>query len=173
MKLFLVDDHPDVAEALRASFAPFPEVVVSCGDILAIAENTVVSPANSRGYMDGGIDRRYLAHFGQQLQVVVQDAIQRRPEGFLPIGASLLVPTGDLTIPNVILAPTMQEPEQIAADNCYRAMRAVLRIADQWAERIESVYCPGLGTGVGQVPFAEAAQAMAAAYRDWKCQSRN
>ncbi|HEY7331124.1 MAG TPA: macro domain-containing protein [Gemmataceae bacterium] len=168
MRLYLVDDHPDLIEALRHAFAAFPEVSVTCGNILAVAENTLVSPANSRGYMDGGIDRRYLDFFGQRLQQTVQEAIQRRPEGLLPVGAALIVATGSPRIPYLIVAPTMTEPERIEADHCYRAMRAILRIAEQHAEIVEGVYCPGLGTGVGGVSFSDAARAMAEAYANWK-----
>ncbi len=171
MKLFFVDDHPDLIEALRLAFAAFPEVTVTCGNILAVAENTLVSPANSRGYMDGGIDRHYLDFFGQRLQQTVQDAIRRRPEGHLPVGAALIVPTGSPQIPYLVVAPTMQEPDMVEADHCYRAMRAVLRIAHQNVTIVERLYCPGLGTGVGGVPFSNAAQAMANAYADWKGQN--
>jgi O-acetyl-ADP-ribose deacetylase (regulator of RNase III) len=68
----------------------------------------------------------------------------------------------------MIVAPTMLGPEAIESQNCYRAMRAVLRVAAAQEEVGEAVYCPGLGTGVGQLVPKEAAREMVEAYKDWK-----
>ena len=94
MKLFLVDVEPDLVASWKREFIPFPEVEIFCDDILAIAHNAIVSPANSYGFMDGGIDQLYLDYFGLQIQNLVQDAISHRREGYLPVGASVVVKTG-------------------------------------------------------------------------------
>ncbi len=167
MRLHLVDADATAAIALRDAFRSFPEVQVSHGDLLAVAENTVVSPANAYGFMDGGIDAAFRRFFGAGVEGRVREAVGRRPEGHLPIGASLVVHTGDERIPYMIVAPTMLTPEPIDSQSCYRAMRAVLRIAAAHEEVGRAVYCPGLGTGVGQVPPEVAAREMAEAYRDW------
>lgn len=166
--LYLVDADATVAVALSEAFRPFPEVVVAHGDLLAVAQNTVVSPANSYGFMDGGIDAAFRKFFGAAVEIRVREAIGRRQEGYLPIGASLVVLTGNARIPYMIVAPTMVAPETIESQNCYRAMRAVLRVASAHEEVGEAVYCPGLGTGVGQVAPKEAAREMVEAYKDWK-----
>lgn len=88
-------------------------MTVQQGELLSLAENTVVSPANSSGFMDGGIDRAFVAFFGSQLQERVQDTIIRRPEGHLPVGASVVVRTGHARIPYLIVAPTMLGPEAV------------------------------------------------------------
>jgi O-acetyl-ADP-ribose deacetylase (regulator of RNase III) len=168
MRLYLVDADGTVAAALRDAFRPFPEVTVTLGDLLAIAENTVVSPANAYGFMDGGIDDAFRSFFGAAVEGRVRAAIGQRPEGHLPVGASVVVRTGSERIPYLIVAPTMLAPEPVDSRNCYRAMRAVLRVASAHEEVGRAVYCPGLGTGVGQVPPTEAAREMAEAYSDWK-----
>jgi O-acetyl-ADP-ribose deacetylase (regulator of RNase III) len=168
MRLHLVDCNEQVVEAWTRRFAPFPEVSIQLGDILTVAEHCLVSPANSYGFMDGGIDAAYRVFFGAQIERTVQDAVKRRPEGHLPVGASLVVRTGHANVPYMIVAPTMTVPEMVESRNCYRAMRAVLRIAGADAEVGRDVYCPGLGTGVGFVPPDHAAEMMAEAYRDWK-----
>jgi O-acetyl-ADP-ribose deacetylase (regulator of RNase III) len=96
----------------------------------------------------------------------VREAVTRRPEGHLPVGASLVVHTGDTRVPFLIVAPTMSVPEEVMSNNCYRAMRAVLRVATGEVGR--DVYCPGLATGVGMVPPENAAAMMSQAYGDWK-----
>jgi O-acetyl-ADP-ribose deacetylase (regulator of RNase III) len=83
MKLHLIDSDLDVASALQSAFSGFAEVEVQHGDLLTVAEQCVVSPANSFGFMDGGFDRTLLSFFGTSIQIRVQDAIHRRPEGRL------------------------------------------------------------------------------------------
>ena len=168
MRLHFVDTDGEVVEALRRTFAGFDEVACSVGDILVIAHGALVSPANSYGFMDGGIDAAYAAFFGPQLQTTVQEAINRRPEGFLPVGASLAVRTGHLRIPILIVAPTMHTPEEVPPEHCYRAMRAILRLVQADSAIGSEVFCPGLATGTGRVPPADAAEQMYRAYVDWR-----
>jgi O-acetyl-ADP-ribose deacetylase (regulator of RNase III) len=168
MRLHLVDHNGDLVSAWMEAFNLFPEVTIEQGDLLASAENCVVSPANSYGFMDGGIDAAYRAFFGAQIERTVQDIVARRPEGHLPVGASVVVRTGHPRIPFLIVAPTMTTPEEVPSSHCYRAMRAILRIAGSDDEVGRDVYCPGLATGVGMVPPKNAAVMMADAYRDWK-----
>lgn len=168
MKLHFIDKDGDVAAALSSAFAAFPEVSVSCGDILEIAEICVVSPANGYGYMDGGVDAAYRRYFGSALEDRVRSLIAARPEGYLPVGANLVVGTGDSKIPFMIIAPTMLMPEGINALHAARAMHAVLRAQATHSSVLTSIFCPGLATGVGCVPPDEAAAAMASAYREAK-----
>jgi len=170
MNLHLVDFNGELVDAWAEAFAPFPEVTIDQGDLLAAAKHCVVSPANSYGFMDGGIDAAYRAFFGAQIEIKVQEAIKRRAEGHLPVGASLVVRTENQRVPFLIVAPTMTIPEQVMSQNCYRAMRAILRVAV--GEVARDVYCPGLGTGVGMVPPANAAAMMAQAYGEWKRSSK-
>ena len=167
MRLFLVDTSHDLVEAWRSAFASFPEVVVSHGDLLSVAVGTVVSPANSAGFMDGGIDAAYLNFFGASIQSRVLDAIHARPNQTLPVGSSLVVATGHPKVTSIIVSPSMETPEAIPKANCYRAFRAALRVTVDPLVA-DTVYCPGIGTGVGRVKAIDAASEMAEAYRDWR-----
>lgn len=166
--LHFVDTSGDLVYELRRAFHRVDDVACLDGDILTVARNAIVSPANSYGFMDGGIDAAYSAFFGPRLQVAVQEAVNRRPEGHLPVGASLAVRTGHGRIPFMIVAPTMHTPGEVVSDNCYRAMRAILRLMHAEPEIGREVFCPGLATGVGRVPPAEAAKQMFRAYDDWR-----
>jgi O-acetyl-ADP-ribose deacetylase (regulator of RNase III) len=167
MRLHLVDYNGNLVRAWAEQFSQFPEVTVQQGDLLVVAEHCVVSPANSYGFMDGGIDAAYRSFFGHQIEQTVQEAVTRRPEGHLPVGASIVVRTGHSRIPYLIVAPTMTVPEMVESGNCYRAMRAILRVVGSNSEVGRDVFCPGLGTGVGMVPPDDAASAMARAYAEW------
>jgi O-acetyl-ADP-ribose deacetylase (regulator of RNase III) len=167
MKLVLVDKEPALVDYWKKEFAVYPEVDIVCGDIISLAQNAIVSPANSYGLMDGGIDLLYLQYFGIQIQDCVRDAISKRQEGYLPVGASIVVNTGHPKIQYLVVSPTMLVPEEVPAGNCFFAMNAALRAASSIAG-ITHLYCPGLGTGVGRIPFDEAAIEMRNAYRNWK-----
>jgi O-acetyl-ADP-ribose deacetylase (regulator of RNase III) len=166
--LHFVDTAGDVVRELRRVFSSTQTVVCEEGDILSKARHTLVSPANSYGFMDGGIDAVYSAFFGPGLQATVQEAINRRPEGYLPVGASLAVRTGHERIPFLIVAPTMHTPEEVSSENCYRAMRAILRLVQAEPQLASEVFCPGLATGIGRVPPDEAADQIFRAYTDWR-----
>ncbi len=165
MRLHLVDLNATLVAAWQREFERFPEVEVCRGNILELATTAVVSPANSYGFMDGGVDRAYAAFFDPAFERLVYDTIARRPEGILPIGAAEIIPTGHSRVPYVILAPTMLMPEHVPASHAYRAFRAALRGAARVSD-INDLYCPGLGTGVGGVDPTDAAREMAAAYAD-------
>ena len=141
---------------------------ILCADIVDVARHCVVSPANSYGFMDGGIHAAYLACFGPTIQTAVQSAIARRPEGHLPIGAAVAVRTGHPSIPFLIAAPTMETPGEVPASYAGRALRAVQRLMDAHPELGEDVYCPGLTTLTGRTDPKEAAQSIAEAYTHWR-----
>ncbi len=86
----------------------------------------MVSPANSFGFMDGGIDRAYVERFGRSLQDRVQDLIFRKHHGELLVGAADIVATGAASHPWLVVAPTMRVPLALRDSvNPYLAARAV------------------------------------------------
>ena len=161
-RLHLVDINPSVADALRLAFAPWPGVDVQCCDILDVAFDTLVSPANSYGFMDGGIDMHYINVLGPRVQNDVIRAVEMLPGGLLPVGSSIVVPVKHDRIRRLLVAPTMEHPEAVEPRNASRAMAAILRRCK--AEAIEDVFCPGLCTLTGRVAPEEAATEMARAY---------
>ena len=168
MTLHLVDIQVDLVEAWKEAFSPFPEVTVHLGDILQLAVNTIVSPANSHGLMDGGIDLQYRDFFGTEVQRRVLEVIRARPEGYLPVGAAAVVETGHPRVKYLVVAPTMEMPEAVPDAHAYRALRAVLRHFGSDPIIGRDIYCPGLGTLTGRIPVTAAAREMANAYRDWR-----
>jgi O-acetyl-ADP-ribose deacetylase (regulator of RNase III) len=156
-----------------------PDVTIHRGSILDLSVDAVVSPANSFGFMDGGIDHRYSHHFGWHVQDRLQELIRTRHHGELAVGAAEIVDTGNDRIPFLIAAPTMRVP-MILRDsiNPYLAARAVFLLIRHGlvpagalaGERVESIIAsvafPGLGTGVGQVGPNVCARQMRAAVED-------
>lgn len=179
MELILTSVAEDLTVAWRRFCAPLPGVRIHEGSILDVSCDAVVSPANSFGFMDGGIDAVYLERFGDQLQGRVQRAIRERHGGELVVGAADVVETGDAAIPYLIIAPTMRVPMILRESvNPYLAARALLRLVlhgvfaegeargEEVRSRIRRIALPGLGTGVGQVSAAMCAHQVAQAIED-------
>jgi O-acetyl-ADP-ribose deacetylase (regulator of RNase III) len=115
----------------------------------------MVSPANSFGIMDGGLDLAIRDQLGAGIQGAVQRAILDLHHGEIPVGSAEVVETAHARWPFLIVAPTMRVPEGIGHTvNAYIAFRAVLLAIVRHnranaAAPIQSVVVPGLGTGVG------------------------
>ena len=166
MKLILTAVEKSLAEAWRKFCGDLDFVTVHQGSILDVECDAVVSPANSFGFMDGGIDAIYLSHFGYDLQTRVRRQIYEHHHGELVVGNADAVETGNESIPFLIVAPTMRVP-MILRDtvNPYLAARAIFTLVKHKtflsgshecvpvSEHIKTVALPGLGTGVGRVGF--------------------
>lgn len=166
MRFHLRDVNTTLADAWRQQFKLRSEVEVSSGDIFeAGPHHAIVSPANSFGFMDGGIDLVYSRRFGWDLQRRLQDEINEQYEGELPVGMAAIVETGDPDFPWLVSAPTMRVPTSVADTvNAYLAFRAAIlavrRHNEVHGSSIESVLCPGLGTAVGRMPESRCAYQM-------------
>lgn len=167
MRIVLAAMDESLAAAWQKAFADLDHVEVHRGSILDLDVDALVSPANSFGFMDGGIDALYSEHFGWDLQLRLRRIILERHDGELLIGQAALVPTNDTTHPWLIAAPTMRVPMALGREtvNPYLATRAALLLARRdGANEIGSLAFPGMGTGVGRVPPEVCARQMRAAF---------
>lgn len=175
MHIILTSMYPQLTNAWRTHCGAFDEVTIHEGSILDVSCDAVVSPANSFGFMDGGLDLTYSRHFGWHVQERLQALIQSQHHGELLVGQAEIVST-DASTPYVIAAPTMRVP-MILRDtiNPYLAARAVLLLVQHGifhegplkgqaiSKHVETIAFPGLGTGVGKVPEDLCAHQMRAA----------
>jgi O-acetyl-ADP-ribose deacetylase (regulator of RNase III) len=170
MKWLLVyHDDERLGEEWHRLFDGQPDVAIRRVDICCITVDAIVSPANSFGFMDGGLDNALSERFGWAVQSSLQQAIAARPLRELLVGEAVIVPTGDREVPWLISAPTMRVPMQLRQSvNAYLAMKAVLTSAMRHSgvPPIRSVAIPGLGTGCGALAPKTAATQMWTAYRE-------
>lgn len=167
MKILLADRQHELRLAWTRHFAGVSEVTVADEDIFELGADALVSPANSFGFMDGGIDHQISERLGWHIQDAVQKCIRARPMGELLVGEAIVVPTGDARTSWLIAAPTMRVPMRIRESvNAYLAMKAILIAARDHRDTIpiRSVACPGLGTGIGKLDPNIAALQMRKAY---------
>lgn len=166
MHYLLMDLNPMLVEAWEDFFKDYKNVVVLKGDITEASCDAIVSPANSFGFMDGGVDYALSMRLGWDLQFELQKRIKALPEGELLVGKSMVIETNDELIPYLISSPTMRVPMNYnisTSVNAYLAMKATL-IAAKAHEKIEYVAIPGLCTGVGGLHPMLAARQMHQAY---------
>lgn len=168
MNYKLVARQSSLAEAWKGYFENEENLEVVTGDICEQVCDAVVSPANSFGFMDGGVDYALSERLGWHVQDRLQDMIQALPERELLIGKALVVATDDAKIPYLISAPTMRVPMSFniaTSINAYLAMKAVLITARKHRD-IHSVAIPGMCTGTGRMPEIIAAHQMFTAYAE-------
>lgn len=158
-ELVLVAVDEPMAAAWETVAADRDWVRVYRGSVTDLTVDAVVSPANSFGWMRGGIDGVY-ARWLTGIEDRVRAAIASAHGGELPVGSALIVPTGVETPAWLVSAPTMRNPgERLSADGA-AAGAAARAILHAWLEgllpdgrpardAIGSLALPGLGTGVG------------------------
>lgn len=148
-----------------------------CVDIEKVdrAETAFVSPANSLGFMDGGIDAAYMRMFpGVQQRVRSRIASLGHLTGlgrpYLRVGSALVVPAGPSTC--LVSAPTMFLPHDVSATrNAYHACMAALMAFRKYRTRVRpfaTLVLPGMCIGWGKMTRAEAAAQMRAAISDFE-----
>jgi len=175
MNILLVDTNSEITDAWQKVFADVPQVAVHHGSIFDHPADALVSPANSFGYMNGGIDFAISKHLGWHLEKELQKIIREKYYGELLVGQAEIIETGHELFRYLIAAPTMRTPMTITrGPNVYQSMKAVLlllqygklRTDEPVKSRVNSIAIPGLGTGVGQVRPLVCARQMRLAWED-------
>ena len=86
LNIILTAVDAPLADAWAAACGDLSNVTVHRGSILDVRCDAVVSPANSFGFMDGGIDHAYSYRFGWGVQRRLQQVIGIRHHGELLVG---------------------------------------------------------------------------------------
>jgi O-acetyl-ADP-ribose deacetylase (regulator of RNase III) len=162
----LIDRNEGMCEEWRKQFKDCNDVFVHCGDFFSLKTDCVVSPANSFGFMDGGLDYVISDTLGWEVQRKLQQQIQEKYLGEILVGQAELIETGNINVPFCISAPTMRIPTILKDTvNVYLASKAIFNLFKN-DKRINTVTISGLGTGVGQVPYNICAKQMKQAYNE-------
>jgi len=168
MNYLLIDKNPKMVEAWKDFFSEEENVKILEGDLTNVSCDAIVSPANSFGFMDGGVDYAISMRLGWDLQFELQKKIKKLPEGELLVGRAMIIETGDELIPYLVSAPTMRVPMNFnisTSINAYLAMKATL-IESKNHPNIDQIAIPGFCTGVGKMPTEIAAKQMYQAFKE-------
>ncbi len=170
VKVILVDINPKIIAAWRSSFEGNPEVEIVHGSMLDQPVSAWVSPTNSAGSMDGGLDLVIKKFLGNSIEFGVKSQIKRLHQGAMPVGHAVCVPTERPQPRFLISTPTMvSSNEDISASMnvalaCAAAFQAVHIQNTEEPGSIRSVALPGLGAQTGRVPAEICADLMWTAY---------
>lgn len=170
VRVVLVDINPKMIKAWQETFEENPEVEIQKGSMLDQRVDAYVSPTNSRGSMDGGLDAVIKNHFGSGIETRVQKAIGQNYAGKMLIGHATCVPTKQSKPAWLISTPTMVSSSEDISDTmnvalaCAAAFQAVHIQNMQEPGSIESVALPGLGANTGRVPAEICADLMWSGY---------
>lgn len=169
MKIRLIDYNRGMVEAWKRHFDGVEDIEIHQNSAFAVPTECIVSPANSFGFMDGGFDKVITDYLGVQTQANVQKVIREQYHGELLVGQALYVPTENALVPYCISAPTMRVPLHLGEQsvNAYLAARAIFILLKQSDLPFSSVTIPGLGTGVGKIPYDNCAYQMRVAYDEF------
>ncbi len=180
MRLLLVDLHGALADA--AALQRWPGDVRAWTDLKDVPEAyragcAVISPANSLGFMDGGVDYVISRVMFPGVEGALRAALAARGvrtdlgRPWLRIGEALVVPVPvPVPVPEqgafLIAAPTMWLPQDVrGTHNAYHATYAAIAEARRHGG-IHTLVFPGMGTGCGMLTPDEALGQMSSAARD-------
>ena len=161
LKIYLLDNREDMCNAWKAALDDAEDyhqnVEVIYSDFIDFMKkesqriDSVVSPANSYGLMDGGYDAALTMWYGTELQDTVQKEIINRYFGEQPVGTcmSVLIPTAYgqylLHTPTMRVPSIIEEPEIVY--HCTRAcIMEALRL------EVNNIVIPAFGGCCGKVP---------------------
>ncbi|MEV6923249.1 macro domain-containing protein [Dactylosporangium sp. NPDC051485] len=170
LRVVLSDVNAKVVQAWLSAFADTPEVEIVKGSLLNQQVDAWVSPTNSLGRMDGGVDAIVKRHLGAGIQLRVQQAIRARFGATLPIGSAVCVPSGAAVPKYLISTPTMHHSAEDVRETlnvalaCAAAFQAVHMQNAAEPGSITSVALVGMGAATGKVPPQVCANLMWAGY---------
>ena len=128
-------------------------IVAKRGDITKFSCDAIVNPANSFGYMGGGVAGAIKRIGGIEIE---KQAVSKAP---IPVGTAVITTAGSLPCKHIIHAPTMKQPAmRIDIENVKLATQAALKLGVKL--QLRNIAIPGMGTGVGGVPTDAAAKAI-------------
>lgn len=172
-KFILADINSEMVERWSYHFIMYKNFEFYHGDVFQKSADILVSPANSFGKMQGGIDGVYTRKIGNKLQSDLEEKIIKEFDGELLVGQACFVETNFTQFPLLLSAPTMRISMDITeTPNVYLAARAIFLNVKKYYPNA-TVLIPGLGTGVGGVSFEDCARLMSRAYYEHYLENYN
>ena len=133
-----------------------PSFEVKLGDPLAFDIDAVVSPANTKGIMNGGYDAVLRRYFGIGIEYMVQQYLEKFK---IDVGQAIAVKTGHPKVDWLIVSPTVSVSSEglsghtsVSYACAYNSVKVAIK------KNVEYLGMTGLGTGVGGLDRREAAR---------------
>ena len=158
----------DLTDLINKHLGEFP-INYYNGDFRRIDESfeCIVSPGNSFGLMDGGVDAIIRSYFNDNFVVDIQTALLNETGGFHQPGGCVLIDVSndDNNCKYLAHCPTMAVPMKIkhsvsVGSNyetiyycIWNMLISIHKHNRKSSDKIKTVVCPCLGTGVGRLQY--------------------
>ena len=169
LKITIFDNNDEIINVFKEEFIDTDINILRC-DVRNLKDfDCIMSPGNSYGLMDGGIDLILEEMF--EIQLRVQKIIQKDYYGEQPIGTCFLLNTYNPNIRNLAHVPTMRIPTDVSQTyNAYYAFRSLLSTILNFNKnnkgKVISIACTALCTGAGKMNYKTSAKQMRLAYEN-------
>jgi O-acetyl-ADP-ribose deacetylase (regulator of RNase III) len=176
MMIKFISLNKEWVECMKGYFKDTPFVIFDCCDITKIPKDNAcfVSPANSLGFMDGGID----LPLSRTIMPGIESKVKRRirelnilssiGRHYLPIGSVITVSHDSNT--HLIVAPTMFLPHDVrGTQNAYWSFFAAVKMWHKMCNQNNNRYnliVTSHCCGCGKMSAQESAEQMKRAYDD-------
>lgn len=178
IKISFVSLNQDIINAVREFFPNhiYPNIEPIYGNISQCKHHDcIVSPANSFGHMDGGIDQTLSYMLMQNydenyISSKIRHIIATNYSGEQPVGTCILIPTDNTKFPFLAHAPTMTVPTNVVRTlNAYYAFKSVLESIKSYNNTegvvpIKSILTTTFCTGCGEMSLKHSLIQMKKAY---------
>ena len=153
MKVLIADHNKSTIASIEELN---PSFEVELGDPLAFDIDAVVSPANTKGIMNGGYDAVLRRYFGIGIEYMVQQYLEKFK---IDVGQAIAVKTGHPKVDWLIVSPTVSVSGKGLSGHTsvsYACAYNSVKVAIE--KNVKYLGMTGLGTGVGGLDRREAAR---------------
>ncbi|MBI3726200.1 macro domain-containing protein [bacterium] len=133
------------------------EVVVKSGDILDERVDVLISTANVKLLMSGGVNAAILMRNGQSVQAELEEHLRRIGAHYVAPGSVVRTGPGSLAVRHILHTVAITPFYESSIDLVVRALGNALEHAQEVSAR--SIAVPALATGYGPLTIKEFAQA--------------
>jgi O-acetyl-ADP-ribose deacetylase (regulator of RNase III) len=144
MKVLIADHNKSTVTSLEECDPSFD---IELGNPLAFDIDAVVSPANTKGIMNGGYDAVLRRFFGVTIEYLVQQYLEKFN---IDVGQAIAVKTGHPKVHWLIVTPTVSVTgEGLSGDESisYACAYNAIKVAHE--KNVKYLGMTGLGSGVG------------------------
>ena len=148
----LIADHNQAV--ITASEECDPSFDIELGNPLAFDIDAVVSPANTKGIMNGGYDAVLRRYFGVTIELRVRQYIEKFP---ISVGEAIPVMTGHKKVQFLIVTPTVSvNNDGLSGHQSVSYSCAYSSVIAAHKRGVSYLGMTGLGTGVGGLSIRDA-----------------
>ena len=153
MKVLIADHNKSTIASIEELNPSFD---VELGDPLAFDIDAVVSPANTKGIMNGGYDAVLRRYFGIGIEYMVHKYLEKFK---IDVGQAIAVKTGHPKVDWLIVSPTVSvSGDGLSGHTSVSYACAYNSVKVAIEKNVKYLGMTGLGTGVGGLDRREAAR---------------